>query len=505
MSSLANIPNANLSFTKIRPSEVKLIEHPLITKAFTKIALANANEMYNNKVLILWDVDADGLLSGYIADMQMRRCFPNMQIFNFINRDKSHGIKERTIEYIREHDIRVILIVDAGSNDINEIASLTEEGRLVVVIDHHEISERYEHENFILINCKDCEYGQEVSGAYLVNDVFKHFCSLLGHRRIKDFDELGVLSIVSDICKRDDFNRNVLLNYSHNLVEPSPFLALMKKKYHTNSVSTLNSLTSTINALLRKLGTEEMMRIFSSDHGFLRTLCYNSNKIKSDNDSIVYKILTNAKIFKFDNLVVVFLNPYDNYNLRDYMSIIANKIANLEKRLCVVLLDRKYSVEETNLDFDYTYSVRDSLSRDALTVFKQIGLDANGHKPAFGGKLKGEISTKLQRINEAISNLQVPKEYQGKVIDSVSLIDVLTKYMDDMYNISLWNTLSLQEDKVGFKFKFTGQIIKKRRVLQLLYSSLTITSFDMDIKDGDELVCFPELDGSVKLIAKKIR
>lgn len=491
-----------IDYEQLRPTPIKLIQHPNIVSLTEHLIRINGDSE-DNEIVILWDVDTDGLFSGFISDKMINKLFPKIQIHNFINKDKSHGIKRRLIQYIKKNKIKNLLVVDAGTNDIKEIKELIDLGVHVTVIDHHEVHERYEHDNFILINCKDCEYGREVSGAYLVNDVFKQISLNLKIKPTNHYDEPAVISIVSDICKRDPFNRNVLMNYTMGLIEPSPFMKIIKKGYHKNNVNSAISITSSINALLRQLGTEEMMRIFVNDHALLQTIFYNANKIKGDNDEIVYSLLRDSKIYDFQNFTAVFIQPTIRVNIRDYTSIIANKVSKQTQKLCVVLLHKSLSVEEYYLDFDYSYSIRDCFNRDSLSIFKSIGIDANGHKQAFGGKLKGNIVAILKRIDSSLTDSNANPNLYGQVIETENLFDGLSRLKDSIYNIALWNTLSLDDERIGFKFRFSGNVIKKRRMLQLMYSNLTINSFDMTIKDGDTLICFPELDGTINFTATK--
>lgn len=504
MVNTADAISVKIDYEQLRPTPIKLLQHPKIQSLTEHLTNINNSVEYNSLV-ILWDVDTDGLFSGFITDKMINRLFPKIKIHNFINKDKTHGIKRRLIQYIKKNDIKNLIVVDAGTNDIKEIKELVDMGVHVTVIDHHEIHDRYEHENFILINCKECEYGKEVSGAYLVNDVFKQIALNLNLKPTNHYDEPAVISIISDICKRDFFNRNILMNYTMGLIEPSPFMKIIKKGYHKNNVNSAISITSSINALLRQLGTEEMMRIFTSDHALLQTIFYNANKIKGDNDEIVYSLLRDSKVYDFINFTAVFIQPTIRVNIRDYTSIIANKVSKQTQKLCIVLLHKSLSLEEYYLDFDYSYSIRDCYNRDSLSVFKSIGIDANGHKQAFGGKLKGDIVEILKRIDSSLTESSINPNMYGQVIDTENLFDGLTKLKDSMYNIALWNTLSLDDERIGFKFKFNGNIIKKRRMIQLMYNNLIINSFDMTIKDGDTVICFPELDGTINFTATKFR
>src|SRR5699024_10483574 len=103
----------------------------------------------DSKIFIQIDSDFDGQVSAAMAYLYLKKFKPNL-VINWRNQvGKQHGIKS---EYVSD-DVDLVIVPDAGSNDIYEHRKLKERGIDVVVIDHHEIEK--ESEYAIVVNNQD--------------------------------------------------------------------------------------------------------------------------------------------------------------------------------------------------------------------------------------------------------------------------------------------------------------------------------------------------------------
>lgn len=96
-----------------------------------------------SKILIIVDPDADGFTSSsmlYQVLLDIKENYNSQSELDiFIQPDKQHGLTESVMDYIMESQPDLLLVPDAGSNDIDELLILSTSGYNTIVIDHHEL------------------------------------------------------------------------------------------------------------------------------------------------------------------------------------------------------------------------------------------------------------------------------------------------------------------------------------------------------------------------------
>ena len=124
------------------------------------------------KIAIVVDCDCDGytsaaILINYIYDISSKDYVDNY-VYWYMHEGKQHGLQD-CVEWIRaEVNADLVIIPDAGSNDIDQIARLHEDVRDVIILDHHELEGEPSPYCF-LINSQSPEYpNKELSGAGVV-------------------------------------------------------------------------------------------------------------------------------------------------------------------------------------------------------------------------------------------------------------------------------------------------------------------------------------------------
>ena len=97
----------------------------------------------SSKILIIVDPDADGFTSSsmlYQVLLDIKENYNSQSELDiFIQPDKQHGLTENVMDYIMESQPDLLLVPDAGSNDIDELLMLSTSGYNTIVIDHHEL------------------------------------------------------------------------------------------------------------------------------------------------------------------------------------------------------------------------------------------------------------------------------------------------------------------------------------------------------------------------------
>lgn len=99
-----------------------------------KAALATINLMKEGKkVWIQADADCDGMMSGAILYIYLKKIFPESDISWRVHDVKMHGVIVDTVP----NETDIVFIPDAGSNQYEEHKLLTDMGKTVIVLDHH--------------------------------------------------------------------------------------------------------------------------------------------------------------------------------------------------------------------------------------------------------------------------------------------------------------------------------------------------------------------------------
>ena len=128
---------------------------------------------WNLGVLILVDCDADGYTSAALTWNYLRDAFPEIEMEYILHDGKQHGLED-TYKKVLDSKAELIIIPDASSNDEEYHQILAEEGKTIIVLDHHEadsyskyatvvnnqLAERYENKNLsgVGVVYKFCKY-----------------------------------------------------------------------------------------------------------------------------------------------------------------------------------------------------------------------------------------------------------------------------------------------------------------------------------------------------------
>ena len=88
------------------------------------------------RIGIVIDSDMDGACSAAIAYMLCKEYHPNVEPIIFVHTGKQHGCTD-LLPDILAANIDMLIIPDAGSNEVDACRELYEHGIKVIVLDHH--------------------------------------------------------------------------------------------------------------------------------------------------------------------------------------------------------------------------------------------------------------------------------------------------------------------------------------------------------------------------------
>ena len=146
------------------------------------------------KVGIIQDCDVDGLCSAVIAYQFLSSMMAEKPIV-FFHSGKQHGINDLMTEILNAN-LDLLIVPDAGSNDVNACRELRANGVDVIIADHHEIEN--ENQFAIVVNCMQGDTNHAASGTTVMSKIIDRYSErYLGGRRF-NFEDLVALSLLSD-------------------------------------------------------------------------------------------------------------------------------------------------------------------------------------------------------------------------------------------------------------------------------------------------------------------
>lgn len=351
------------------------------------------------KVAIFGDYDVDGVTSTVILKEILDQLkIPN--IYYIPSRKEGYGLNKEALEKLAKKKINLLIAVDCGISNHEEIEFLKKKGIEVIVLDHHSVETKAHRCIVINPKQKDCPYPFKELAA--VGIVFKLVQALVF--KLPSYFPVGwekwlldlvALGTVCDIVPLIDENR-VLVKYG-------------LKVFSKTKREGLKALADLSGFSLHKIGTETMGfylgprinaagridhahkaldLLLTQDKEESKRLALYLNQLNQKRQSLTDKIISQARfeieLSEKDFPVLVLHN-------KDWPSgivgIVASKL-NQEYNRPVVVLEKGESFSRGSIrsieDFDLTF---------ALKQCKKYLLRYGGHKKAAG------ISIKNQHIN----------------------------------------------------------------------------------------------------------
>jgi single-stranded-DNA-specific exonuclease len=160
-----HLPNLIARILSIRgigtPDEARRFLYPrledlsdpfLLPDAAKGVAALSEAVRSGRKIGLYGDYDADGITSTalMVNFLQQAGVLPEVYI---PGREEGYGLNSRAVTTLREKGVDLLLCLDCGSTNIEEIRQARESGMEVVVIDHHELGDSYP-DTVALINPK---------------------------------------------------------------------------------------------------------------------------------------------------------------------------------------------------------------------------------------------------------------------------------------------------------------------------------------------------------------
>ena len=397
----------------------------------------------NSRIHIIKDVDEDGITSGVIMYKYIKKINPNIVITFSMNEDKKHGIILKNLE---QYNFDLLIVPDAGSNDIKQCKELHENQDIdVLILDHHEIEKNNPYA--IVINCQDNQYpNKTLSGAGVVYKFIKEYDKKYKYNYADENLDLVAIGITGDSMDLRNYETRYLtlegLKSIHNeFIKEFLIKNKIEKEEKINfefvgwkiapfvnavtRIGTVEERINLINAFLEKDEKREYQprRKHKTDpkpeieiQTLQKAMIREATNIKGRQDRLVTKGMEQLiEIINKNNLdkdKVIIIDATDILE-KSFTGLVANKLASIYKRPIIVL--KKF--KEQNGEIIYGGSGRNYELfpiQSLMELLKEINtfIMVSGHDNAFGIQISNnKIQETKDKLNEMLKDVKIEDVY----------------------------------------------------------------------------------------------
>ena len=432
----------------------------------------------NSKVMLQIDSDCDGFTSFAVFMNYLNNLFPAFVQNNIVyktHKGKSHGID---IDEIPK-DTKLVIALDASSNEYEIHKKLREAGMDVLIIDHHEATEV--SPDACVINNQLCDYpNKSLSGVGMVYKFCCYLDQLLGADHADKYLDLVALGMIADMMDLRYFETKHLIQLGCENIR-SPFIKMMMARNEYSIKGQLTPFTvgfyiaPYINAVAR-VGTqqetlllaESMLeyrayeQIPSTKRGCsgqtesrVEQACRTANNVRNRQNKardvsteFVDKLIETNNLL--DNKILVVQAPKANGLDTNITGLIGNQTSAKYQHPVLILNERNHDGE-----IWWEGSAR-GLSDSELTNFKEFLINtglveyAEGHPNAFGVGIKDQnIQKFIEFTNEKLKDIDFRPIYWVDFIYKSDTLNPNTILTIGQYNY-LWGQ-SLDKPKIAIE------------------------------------------------------
>ena len=432
----------------------------------------------NSKVMLQIDSDCDGFTSFAVFMNYLNNLFPAFVQNNIVyktHKGKSHGID---IDEIPK-DTKLVIALDASSNEYEIHQKLREAGMDVLIIDHHEATEV--SPDACVINNQLCDYpNKSLSGVGMVYKFCCYLDQLLGVDNADKYLDLVALGMIADMMDLRYFETKHLIQLGCENIR-SPFIKMMMARNEYSIKGQLTPFTvgfyiaPYINAVAR-VGTQEETlllaesmleyrayeQIPSTKRGCsgqtesrVEQACRTANNVRNRQNKardvsteFVDKLIETNNLL--DNKILVVQAPKANGLDTNITGLIGNQTSAKYQHPVLILNERNHDGE-----IWWEGSAR-GLSDSELTNFKEFLINtglveyAEGHPNAFGVGIKDQnIQKFIEFTNEKLKDIDFRPIYWVDFIYKSDTLNPNTILTIGQYNY-LWGQ-QLDKPKIAIE------------------------------------------------------
>lgn len=421
--------------------------YPHIGEAINRMHNAIVNK---EKIGIVMDSDVDGMCSAALVYLFCSGLgVTDIPIFYHLG--KQHGIYD-LLDQIKKSEINLLIIPDAGTNNINECFDLKSYGIDIIVLDHHEIEK--ENPYAIIINH---HLGDNLNTALSGTGVAHKFAQAYYHQyqtceleETNSYYDIVALSLISDVCNLASLENRAYIYEGINNGD-NEFIQLLFEKCCRNHIVNPHTIAFGItplgNALARTEDAESKMLFFNGliGNGNYDEILKNLRKVKRIQDAEVKAVYEEIEpTIDYNNKTII---GFGEVNDKNYLGLIANKFCGKEHKPTFLLRE----LDSTT----WTGSMRSPIP--LASKINQSGLaKAQGHEEACGITIKKSNFQKFKNWLEELNLNERPPIPVTACINPSILTNEFNKKIAE--NRTMWGT-GISEPTFYIKTQITSENI----------------------------------------------
>ena len=415
-----------------------------------------------SRIHIIVDSDVDGYTSASMVYRYIKQLGENINVTYSLHTKKQHGISE-DIEIPK--DCELLIIPDAGSNDIEQCKELVEKGIDVIILDHHICDKQ--NDFAIVVNNQMCDYpNKNFCGAGIVYKFLKAVDEELWEDYADKMLDIVALGNISDVMDMRECETRYYVDLGLSKIRSKLFKALIEKQsYSMNGVVNIISVQfyvpPILNSMIRVGSAEDKDLLFRAFIETDEVFKYKKRGETEESDEDIYtraaRLCYNAKnrqgkevqkgVDAIDELIqekeiykdkVMFINVSDILG-ETLTGLVAIKIAEKYNRPCLLLRRQKvredgslyYGGSCRNFDNSPIESLKDFLDSTGTFEFVQ------GHDNAAGISIPREnVAKSIKLCNERLADIDFQKCFNVDFDINASDLSVgFIKAIDEMKDI----------------------------------------------------------------------
>jgi len=431
----------------------------------------------DSEVHILVDPDTDGQTSASEMYRYLKLIKPNIKLTYSIHTTKQHGL---SYDIKIPEETNLLIIPDAGSNEIEKCKQLKEKGIDIIILDHHEINNDLKlvgdgmiinyNPYAIVVNPQNCNYSNKaISGCAVVYKFLQAIDEETWNDYADNFLDLVALGLIGDSMNIKELETKRLIDKGLAKIRSKLFKALIdKQSYSMNNILSISNvqwyIVPLINGLIRAgdydekdllfrafIETDEMFKykprrkskddpepeeIDEDIYTRVARLCGNARQRQNNSkNKDVEKILSYIEEKGHHNNKIVIVNVTDKLN-ESLTGLVAMNIASKYHKPCLLLRKVKnkpdyYGGSARNINRSPIKNLKDFLEETSLFEYCQ------GHQGAFGIEIhKDNISKVIDLTNEQLKDIDFTEYYEVDFIIEADDLDIsFIKAMNELKDL----------------------------------------------------------------------
>lgn len=448
----------------------------------TDIAKNIIEKNLSRPILVYFDPDVDGLFSGYIACQFLEK--KGLKYQYYLNKKREHGFK-LPVNMLKGY---LVIAVDFDISP-NTMQELVDNDCAVVSFDHHEIQNELVEVHSatadgIIVNN---QYGFEPvenrynSGAGVT---YEGLCEIDQEFENKELEAIVGITLLSDArpIENEKARKYLTTTYKYDCSK-GYFNYLMQSvgfndygfgvpRMDRNFVD--YTFSPCINSLLR-FGLESEALNFILGKGLHAT------GTKGRQKELVQRMTESASILKLSALTVVAVDAkyFPDIQIEPFIGLLCSQVKNMGTNAIAFVIDNGVV---TRASFRGMY---DDIHYDF--GFKNMGIDARGHKNAFGIIDFKPTTQTWQEINDLVEQLDEGHNIQAKIIETPNIATVLN---NKGYNIAMENCYVRDQFRTYIKYTGKNIVLGKQtsKYIEYIVDGRRIKCFDNELTVEDSLI-----------------